>query len=182
MNWLDTTLLIVLFLFFIRGMFRGLVREILSLLALMIGAFLASEYHGLLTPFLSNYFSGEPVIRAVSYILIFFGTIITFWIIAKIIHSLVDLSLLGWLDRALGAVFGLAEGVLIGLVALLMLQSFMPDAEFLKNSMLAHRAQPLVELLADFTPQTFRDQLKSTGIDIPSTKDVKDAVGLDSNG
>jgi membrane protein required for colicin V production len=60
----------------------------------------------------------------ISYILIFLVILLVSWIIGKIITKAVDLVALGWLNKLLGAVFGLAKGVLVSALILLMIVYF----------------------------------------------------------
>lgn len=183
MNFLDIVLLCIAGIFLIRGFFRGLVQEILSLSAVVLAIFLASNYQHLLIPHLELYIKSEMTVGALAYVLIFFGTIIVFWLIAKFIRSILEISLLGWVDRAAGGLFGLIEGVLIGLILLMFLQSFAPESEWLAESYIAPRSQHMLQLVGDLAPQSMRDALKSKGFDLPSPQEAldtaKDAMGLD---
>lgn len=183
MNFLDIVLICIVAIFAIRGFFRGLVQEVLSLLAVVLAIFLASNYQHLLIPHLELYISSELTVGALAYVIIFFGTIMVFWLLAKAIRSMLEISLLGWVDRITGGIFGSIEGVLIGLILLMFLHSFAPESAWLKESEIAPRSQHLVELAGDYAPQVMRDALKSKGFDIPSPQDALDtareAIGLD---
>ncbi len=182
MNFLDITLIIITGIFLARGFFRGLVKEIISLVSIGLAYFMASRYHDLLSPHLKVYLSNESTIRALSYVLIFFGILIICWLLAKIIRQFLELALLGWLDRSAGAVFGAVEGGLLCLLLLLLLQSFLPNAQFIKESKIVPYAQPAVDKLADFTPDNVRTSLQERGIVLPSPEVIQNeadnAVGL----
>jgi len=183
MNFLDIILICIAGIFLIRGLFRGLVQEIMSLTAIVLALFLASNYQHLLVPHLELYIKSEITVSALSYVVIFFGVIITFWLLAKLIRSMLDISLLGWIDRFAGAVFGLIEGVLIGLILLMFLQAFAPESEWLADSSLAPRSQHMIEYVGDLAPESMRDMIKSKGFDLPSPQEAletaKDSIGLD---
>lgn len=174
MNFLDILLIIIVAMFLVRGILRGLVKEIVSLASIGLAYFAASRYHDVLLPHLKVYISSETTIRALSYVLIFMGVIVVCWIIAKLIRQFLELALLGWLDRIFGAVFGAAEGVLIGLLVLLLLRSFFPNAQFLQESVISPKADPVIEVLADFTPDTLRDSLKQKGFDLPRKQQLEE--------
>ncbi|KAB1440283.1 CvpA family protein [Pseudodesulfovibrio senegalensis] len=182
MNFLDITLIIITVIFLARGFFRGLVKEIISLVSIGLAYFMASRYHEVLSPHLKVYLSSETTIRALSYVLIFFGVLLICWVLAKIIRQFLELALLGWLDRSAGAVFGAAEGALLCLLLLLLLQSFMPDAQFLRDSQIVPHVQPAVDKLADFTPSDVRSTLRGKGINLPTPESIREkadaAVGV----
>lgn len=185
MNFLDIILVGILCLFLLRGFFRGLVQEIMSLIAIILAVVLASNYHHLVVPHLELYIVSEMTVSVLSYVLIFLATLIAFWLIAKFIRSVLEISLLGWVDRLAGGIFGLLEGILIGLICLMFLQTFAPESDFLNKSYLAPRAQHMVELLSELAPESMRDTLKTKGFNLPSPQEAldsaKEAIGLDAD-
>lgn len=185
MNFLDIILICIVSIFLLRGFFRGLVQEVLSLIAIVLAVILASNYQHLVVPHLELYISSEMTVSVLSYVIIFFGTLFVFWLLAKFIKSILDITLLGWIDRLAGGIFGLIEGVLIGLICLMFLQTFMPKSEFLAESYLAPRSQHMVEIMAEYAPESMRDGLKSRGFSLPSPGEMldsaKDAMGLDGD-
>jgi len=169
MNFLDIILICIIALFVLRGFVRGLIQEVLSLIAIVLALFLASHFDHLIAPHLELYIESSITVSALSYALIFIGTLIVFWLITKLIRSVLELSLLGWIDRTAGGVFGLIEGVLICLVGLMFLQTFAPDADILTESYLAPHAQHLIDALSEH-------------IDMPSPQEAlnnaKNALGI----
>ena len=163
MNFLDIILICILALFLLRGFFRGLVREILSLIAVVLAVALASNFDHLLQPHLALYIDSEMTVGVLSYTLIFVGTLILVWAVAKLIRTVLEISLLGWVDRTAGGVFGLLEGVLIGLIGLMFLQTFAPDSDILTQSVIAPHAQHMVDKLGEY-------------IDIPSPQEAMDSA------
>lgn len=174
MNLLDIVLIIVAAIFLVRGFLRGFVKEVFSLASIGLAYFAASRYNHLLEPHLQLYLSNETTIWALSSVLIFIGILLVCWIIAKIIRGFMELALLGWLDRTAGAAFGAAEGVLVGLLTLLLLRSFFPDATFMQESVIVPRAQPALEILSDFEPSQISETLKENGIQLPDTEALGD--------
>ena len=61
MNGLDIALLVVLIFFFLRGIFRGFVKEIVGVLALVVGFVIASSYYAALGDAL------KPLIQQLDY-------------------------------------------------------------------------------------------------------------------
>jgi len=163
MNFLDIILICIVVLFTARGFFRGLVQEILSLMAFVLAIFLASNFDHLLQPHLILYIDSEITVGALSYALIFFGTLLIVWLITRLIRTMLEISLLGWLDRTAGGVFGLVEGILVCLIGLMFLKTFAPEADILTESALAPQAQHMVDKLGEY-------------IDIPSPQEAIDSA------
>ena len=163
MNFLDIILICIAVLFLLRGLFRGLVQEVLSLIAVVLAVVLASNFSHLLQPHLELYIDSEMTVGVLSYTLIFVGTLVFVWAIAKLIRTVLEISLLGWVDRTAGALFGLLEGVLIALVGLMFLHTFAPNADILTQSAIAPRAQYVVDKLGEY-------------IEIPSPQEALDTA------
>ncbi|MBG0790312.1 MAG: CvpA family protein [Desulfovibrionaceae bacterium] len=170
MNFLDIILICIVALFLLRGFFRGLVQEVVSLVAVILAIVLASNFNHLLQPHLARYIDSEMTVDVLSYTIIFVGTLALFWAVAKLIRTMLDVSLLGWVDRTAGALFGLLEGVLIALIGLMFLHTFAPNADVLTQSAIAPRARYVLDKLEEY-------------IDIPSPQEAlnnaKDALGID---
>lgn len=160
MNYLDIILICIIGVFALRGFFRGLVQEVISLTSILLAIYLSASFHHLLTPHLSLYIENEITVSALAYAVIFFGTLIVCWLIAKGVRTMLKITLLGWIDRVAGAVFGIAEGVLIGLIVLMAFQTFAPESEWYADSKIAPRVQHLVKLVGDLAPDSMRDFLK----------------------
>lgn len=169
MNTLDIIILCIVIIFLIRGFFRGLIQEVFLLVAVVLAVYLASGYQHLLVPYLQPYISSEMIVNGLTYALIFIGTLAVFWLLAKLLRTMLDISMLGWIDRTTGGLFGLLEGVLIGLILLMFIQSFAPESAWLKESAIAPRAGHLVELVGDLAPESVRERLH-----LPSTREAVD--------
>ncbi|CCH47855.1 CvpA family protein [Pseudodesulfovibrio piezophilus] len=183
MNFLDIALICIVVIFTIRGFFRGLVQEALSLIAILLAIFLATNYQHLLIPHLELYIHSAITVSALASVILFFGTIILFWLIAKAVRSMLEIALLGWVDRLTGALFGCVEGAIIGLILLIFLQSFSPNSSQLRESSIAPRVQHLMKLTGDLLPEGARETLMPKGFSLPSAQQAmdsaKEAIGFD---
>jgi len=160
MNYLDIILLCIIGVFALRGFFRGLVQEVISLTSILLAIYLSTSFHYLLAPHLELYIENPVTVSALSYAVIFFGTLIVFWLIAKAVRTMLKITLLGWIDRVTGAVFGITEGVLIGLIVLMAFQTFAPESTWYADSKIAPRVQHLVKLVGDLAPDDMRKMFK----------------------
>ena len=134
MNFLDIILITVFAAFAIRGFFRGLVTEVLSLVSVILGFVGASTIGPHLEPHLAIYISNPGAVTVASYIAVFFAVVIGVRIIGKIIKTMLDMALLGWVDHGAGVVFGAVEGAVMCLLVLFCLTAMKGDARFLKES------------------------------------------------
>jgi membrane protein required for colicin V production len=122
-TWFDWLILAVILLSSLLGVWRGVVSEVLALLA-WVAAFFAARMWGAaateqLSPWLHNLH--EPALRQmVGFATVFVATLLLFALARFALSSLLRAIGLGLVDRFLGALFGLGRGVLLVLVGILL--------------------------------------------------------------
>ena len=96
------------------GFSKGLIKELASILGVIIGVLLAKNYYPYLDIKLKPIFESEAgFISILSAILIFLLTIMVFKIIAKFLTKFLKIIALGLLNRIIGSVFGIFKTVLL---------------------------------------------------------------------
>ncbi len=111
---LDWVVLAVAFASLLLGAWRGLVYEVLSLLAWVAAFFVAQWFAADLAAVLPMGDSTEPVRYAAGFVLIFIATLFACSLVAWLAKKLMDAVGLRPVDRVLGAVFGVVRaGVLV---------------------------------------------------------------------
>jgi len=96
------------------GFSKGLIKELASILGVIIGVFLAKNYYPYLDIKLKPIFESEAgFISILSAILIFLLTIMVFKIIAKFLTKFLKIIALGLLNRIIGSFFGIFKTVLL---------------------------------------------------------------------
>lgn len=117
MGNLDWALLAVLVLSCLLGMWRGVIREALSLASWFLGFVLSSKYASELASHLPLTDWSDNARQALAWVLVFTATWLTLTLLATLLRGLVSAVGLGLLDRLIGGVFGLLRGA-IALMAL----------------------------------------------------------------
>ena len=139
MNLLDYVVVIILGVCLVRGIFRGLIKELSSLIGAIGGLYTAYAYYPRLAHPLSRWISDPAYANIAACLLLFLGVFMIVGILGVIIKYLLNISFLGWTDRISGAFFGAVKGVLLVSVLILVLTAFLPrNAEILRNSFSAH--------------------------------------------
>ena len=114
MNTLDLVLLIPIGLGFVFGLFKGLIKELTSLVAIILGIYGAKIF----APFISNilinsfHFSDKTALP-ISYFIIFVTIITAMLLLAKMLDKVFDSISLGGLNKFLGGLFGTLKYALI---------------------------------------------------------------------
>jgi membrane protein required for colicin V production len=151
MNSLDYTILIGGGLFVVLGIYWGLIRQVLSIVGLVVGVAAAGRYGPAVADWLSS-FVADPVFAGAFG---FFAVLLLVSAFASLIASLLrifaGLLFLGWLDHLLGGVLGLFHAALAAAVLLLAMFTFPLPAwsSALAGSTLA---EPLLRVGGVFTP------------------------------
>lgn len=149
---LDIGLGILVLLFLVRGLLRGLVNEVAGLIGLFLGFLLAGRHYPQLLPQFTVVIESPRLAAAASYAVIFVAVLIVVALCAVIVKRVMVLTLTSWLDNLLGGLVGTAKGVFIASIVLALMSRFVPDSPFLKDSILAGHIEALVTFSRSLLP------------------------------
>lgn len=161
MTWLDYAVLGVLGVSIVWGLWRGLVREVISIAGWVI-AFLASNlFAGPLAEHVPQAVPTPQLRVLLAYLGVFLATLAVCALVGLLLSRVVKAAGLGGLDRGLGALFGTARGLLVVLAAALLAGlTSMPRQPYWRHSLsglpMAHAAL----LLKPWLPKTFAERLR----------------------
>lgn len=138
MNPFDILIAVIIGFCLIRGIFRGLVKELSSIVGVMVGFYAAYSYYAYLAKLLAKFLAFTAYSEIISFLLIFCAVFIIISILGVIIKYLLSISYLGWVDRICGAGFGLIKGLLIAFILFIAFTAFLPkNNTIMKKSLLA---------------------------------------------
>jgi membrane protein required for colicin V production len=113
---IDWIFLAILTISMFIGMVRGLVKEVVSLVSLVLAFILAKDY-ATDTGEWFDFLLETPLARyALGFALIFFGVLLISALIRWILAKIIQLSALTFMDHLLGAMFGFLRGLVLLLV------------------------------------------------------------------
>ena len=119
MNGIDIAIILILCGFLLKGLLRGLLKEVCSLAGLFLGAFLAFRYHGPLAEALLEHVDlPTEMAVAITFTVLFLTTMIFFLVLGFLLSKVLKLLFLGGFNRLIGGLFGLSQGVLLLAVVL----------------------------------------------------------------
>ena len=145
----------------VRGIFRGLVKEISSIIGVLAGYYAAYTYYGQLSKLIARWLSDAGYINILSFFIIFCLVFFIVSILGVIIKYLLSISHLGWVDRICGAGFGLVKGILIAAILLIVLTAFLPKGPpVIKESFLAPHVSHISEAMAKVVPKQMKQEFK----------------------
>src|SRR6185369_1230085 len=139
---------------------RGFTRELIALLAWVLGFFAAVAFSPLVGAWIPE-FGGSPVVRyLVAFVAIMIGAVILGALVAWPLGSVIRKSGLGFVDRFLGALFGIARGTVLVLAFVLIAGlTTLPRQESWQNAALAPPLVVAAMSLAPWLPSVWVDRL-----------------------
>lgn len=162
MNPLDILIIVVVGFCLIRGIFRGLIKELSSIIGVLGGFYGAYTYYPEVATLLTKWISNSGLLNIFSFLILFLGIFFIISILGVIMKYLMNIAFLGWFDRICGAGFGFAKGVLIVSVLLMVFTAFLQKgAPIVKDSLLAPRVLVLSEGMVKVVPDSMKQQFLS---------------------
>lgn len=169
MNYLDIVILIPVLWLAFKGLKKGLVKEIASLLALILGIWIASTFsHYLVTVLKDKTTLDQNYIPLIAFGIVFILVVILVHLISNGIDKLVNAIALKSINKLGGAVFGAAKATLLVAATLFVLNQFIVvkmeliPQEVTENSLLYEPILDLIEFLYPKIENIKFDEFKIT--------------------
>ncbi len=138
-----------------RGIWLGMLRQVIPLLALYLGYLAASRYHDQLFPFLKNISDNPKVIFLTAYVITFALTYVIAFLIGKALAKVIEVIITPWFDRILGAFMGLATAFIVVILVHMLLGTLMaPENEMLRTC----QTCPTLNKMSDLTRELIKDE------------------------
>jgi len=116
---------------------KGLVREIISTLALVGGFVLAAMYYPIVARGLVEFSRTESIADLIGFMVIFFGCLLVGALSALLTKRFIKATSLQWIDRLLGGALGFVRGWAVASILVLALVAFPVRENLLARSVLA---------------------------------------------
>jgi membrane protein required for colicin V production len=120
MTVIDIVVLVISGISVVYGVFRGLVREVLALLAWVASFLLANLLAPDAAKLLPQAMASEELRLLVSFVAVFIVVLVGLSVLAILASKLVKIVGLGPADRVVGGAFGLARGLLVVMILVLL--------------------------------------------------------------
>jgi membrane protein required for colicin V production len=134
MNYVDIIIGLVLLFAAIGGFRKGLISELASLAALILGIWGAIEFSYITSDFLTENFNLETeYLNIISFIVTFIVIVILVHIVGNSVNKLIEVAQLGMLNKLAGLVFGVLRSALVLSIILLVFDKIDEDVEILSQ-------------------------------------------------
>lgn len=160
MTWFDWVLAGIIVLSILAAAAEGFFFELFSLGGAVLGFVLASWESWRFAPWFEPHVKSAAIANAVAFGMVFFATVILAGVAGKVTRWVMDKAGMRWVDRLLGAAFGLVRGVVVGTAVVWAATTFTPQAPWLERSELS-RYFLLTARIASWTvPAGLRQQFQ----------------------
>lgn len=113
---MDIIIILIIAAAAIMGIFKGFIGQLVSIVSLILGIWCASRYTGILSSHVKGWLSldmSQQTLHIIIFIAIFIIAVIIAHFIGKGIEGIAKLTMMGWLNRILGFLFGAAKAIII---------------------------------------------------------------------
>lgn len=153
MNWADIAILSIIGISALISLFRGFVREVLSLAAWVAAFWVAFAFTEQGASYLTDYISIPSARYVVAFVVLLVVSLLLIGIANHLIAKLIDQTGLTGTDRMLGVVFGIVRGVaIVGVIVFLAGLTPVPRDPWWRESMLMGHFQELALIAISFLP------------------------------
>lgn len=123
MTWLDIVIIAGLAWFTFAGLTAGLLREIATVVGVILGVIVAGRCYVELAEKLV-FISDDSTAKIAAFLIIFFAIAVGAHLLARLLRRIASLLLLGWVDRLGGAIFGFGKAFVLAEVVLIAFAKF----------------------------------------------------------
>lgn len=159
LNLLDFILLAILCISILFGIFKGFIRELLSLAFFIIAVVLSFLFYQEIGSFFMKGLKNREMANFVAFISIFVVVLIIGAIVTFFSKKAFTFGPLKAIDKILGGVFGLVRGILVGAIIIYALVKFPVNNHLLHQSRLAPYGIKTIELISQLLPTSYQKHL-----------------------
>jgi membrane protein required for colicin V production len=164
MNWIDWLLIGILLASVVAGLAQGFVKIVIGSMALIVGFFFASWFHGVAGGWLEPWVQSKAAASFIGFVLIFGGMVVLGSLIAWVIQRIFKVVGLNWIDRLVGGAFGAVRGILVLAITALLVSAFFPKRmpAAVSHSQLAPYVFNVSRVLSEMTPYEIKNGFEQT--------------------
>ena len=124
MNWIDLAIILILVAFVAMAYTAGLIREVVTMVAVFVGIVVAGLLYEDFATDVLVFIDDEDAARAVAFLILLGAIYLLGQIAAYVLKRMASIMMLGWADRAGGAVFGLIKGLIVVQVLVILFAAY----------------------------------------------------------
>lgn len=135
---IDIVIAVILLASIVIGVKRGFVKELAVIAGLILGFYFATHKYLELEKYLFKSSSPSTTHHIICFLIILVIVFFLIYLLGLLLQKIVQLVMLGWLDKILGGIFGLVKSlIIIWLIFLLIIAIFPTTQNTISKSLLA---------------------------------------------
>ena len=164
LNWLDIVLIVIVALSVVEGLKKGFARVGIGFAAAIVGVVVGIWFYGTAAYYLLPFVSSKGVANFIGFWIVFLVCVVAGALLGKLLAALFKWAGLSWMDRLLGAGFGLLRGAVAAVALVLVLVAFSrkPPPKSVAESRYAPYLIGAATVCAEFAPRELKDAFFSS--------------------
>jgi membrane protein required for colicin V production len=160
LSWLDYTIVGIILISTLVSLFRGFIREALSLAFWVLAFWVAQLYFREIATQLDSLISAPSLRAPVAFVIIFLVVLMLGGLVTFLIAKVIDATGLSGTDRVIGMLFGATRGVLlVGALVLLAGFTSMPKDPWWREAKLIGHFEELATWMRELLPADFASRI-----------------------
>lgn len=161
----DIILLIIIGVFAVKGLLKGLIIEVFGILGLILGYVVSFQIYSPISKFLNNVGVSDKISGALGFVLGFLMIYILLIVLGKFLSKFFKAIKLGWADKTFGAIFGALKSAVVLSIILSVIISFTPRnsafAKKIENGYVSGNLLKLTPYVFDLLNKIPKDKKKN---------------------
>jgi len=165
MNWLDIVLAIILLASVAAGFRRGLSRQIIGLVSVVLALLLGIWFYGNVGYYLLPYASTRALANAGGFAVVFCGVLMLGALVSFVVGRFLKVTGLSIVDHLLGSAFGVLRGLVFAIAIIMGVMAFSrgeKPPETVVNSRLAPYVVDAARMFAAMAPHELKEGFRRT--------------------
>jgi len=164
LSLLDLLLALIVGGSIVSGFLAGFARAGVSFLAAIAGVLFGFWFYGIPADFIHRYVGSQTFSNIAGFLVVFFVCVLMGALVGKLLAKLLKWTGLSWLDRMMGAGFGLVRGIIAAVAFVSILLAFTPKPvpNWMTGSMLLPYAIDASNIAATLAPRALKNSVRET--------------------
>jgi len=171
MNWLDIVLAIILAASVAAGFHRGLSRQIIGLVSVVLALLLGIWFYGNAGYYLLPYASSRTLANAGGFVVVFCAVLALGAVVSFVVGRFLKVTGLSIFDHLLGAAFGVLRGLVFAIAIIMGAMAFArgdKPPEAIVNSRMAPYVVDAARMFAGLAPHELKEGFRNTYAQVKS--------------
>lgn len=158
-NWLDLVIAIILLTTIVIGLVKGFARQIIGIVAVIIGLILAVNYYSAFSDFFFRFISHKITSHFLGFLIIFSAVLLLGGLLSHLFSKVLK-GPFKLFDRILGAALGFLKAILICAILVFALLVFPVNKTVLMESRLAPLCLGVARAMVYMIPQDLKEKFR----------------------